>query len=129
AWFLPTQPSGKSFVSISRRFGISFMQLRTTSAVASEDWSFTTRICAISGWCANDSMQAAITASSLRAGTMAVTTCGAEAMTGCFTWDRLGLSLAMFVGAGTGFRLCRNALPYYLMGLLRKMAAWGVVGF
>lgn len=28
-----------------------------------------------------------------------------------------------------GSRLCKNALLYYLMGLLRKMAAWGVMAF
>src|SRR5256885_16366683 len=49
------------------------MRLFTTLAVPSLDSSFTTRISPISGWLLNDAMHAAITASSFRAGTIAVT--------------------------------------------------------
>src|SRR6266513_1840460 len=49
------------------------MRLFTTLAVPSLDSSFTTRISPISGWLSNDAMHAAMTASSFRAGTIAVT--------------------------------------------------------
>src|SRR5262249_35802425 len=96
------QPSGKLFVSRRRRLATSFIQPRTISPVASEDWSLTTRICPISGCPASDSRQAAMTASSLRAGTMAVTMSGRGAIPGCFIADRLELSLAISVFVGCG---------------------------
>ncbi len=50
-----------------------FASSRRISEVRSEDWSFIAMISAISGCAASDAMQAAMDASSLRAGTMAVT--------------------------------------------------------
>src|SRR5580658_821269 len=67
ALFLPTQPAGTTCVSRRRRRGILGIKPRTISAVLSVDWSFTTRISAISGWSASDSIQVAMTASSFRA--------------------------------------------------------------
>src|ERR1700674_5940219 len=77
AWFLPTQPSGTACVSRRRRFGTADISPRTISPVLSADWSFTTRIWLISGWQASDAMHAAMDASSLRAGTMALMVAGA----------------------------------------------------
>src|SRR5271157_294630 len=71
ALFLPIQPGGSSVDSRRRTWGNLDASPRTISAVRSEDSSLTTRISAISGCCANDSTQAAMTASSSRAGTMA----------------------------------------------------------
>ena len=76
AWFLPTQPAGTPCVSRRRSFGMLAMSPRTISAVLSVDWSLTTRISAISGWRASDSIQAAMDGSSLRAGTMALMAAG-----------------------------------------------------
>src|SRR5213078_2984804 len=69
------------------------MRLFTTLAVPSLDSSFTTRISPISGWLLNDAMHAAITASSFRAGTIAVTepeaAAGAAAPMGGKRWASL----------------------------------------
>src|SRR5579863_8018247 len=78
ALFLPTQPGGGGVASITRSRGICFARSARTCAVPSDDWSFTAMICVISGCATSDSMHAAITASSLRAGTMAVTVVSAE---------------------------------------------------
>src|SRR5580658_11289970 len=72
ALFFPTQPAGTSCVSSKRKCGILAIRLCTISAVLSVDWSLMTRISAISGCRASDSTQEAMTASSFRAGTMAL---------------------------------------------------------
>ena len=58
---------------MTRSCELFFARSRRMSAVRSEDWSFTAMISTISGCAASDAMQAAMEASSLRAGTMAVT--------------------------------------------------------
>src|ERR1700676_131633 len=89
ALFFPTQPAGTSCVSSNRRCGILVIKLRTISAVLSVDWSFTTIISGISRCSTSDSMHAAMTASSFRAGTMAVIDGGREAEGGAEFGDYL----------------------------------------
>src|SRR3989449_4733630 len=58
--------------SRTRSRGICDVNFSRIATVASAEWSFTTRISPISGCRASDSTQAAMTPSSLRAGTMAL---------------------------------------------------------
>src|SRR5215813_13661223 len=73
ALFFPTQPAGNSAASSNRTFINSAERQRTISAVRSVDWSLTTSTSEISSCTASDLTHAAITASSFRAGTTALT--------------------------------------------------------
>src|SRR5580700_9839781 len=89
ALFFPIQPAGTSCVSSKRKCEILAIRLRTISAVLSVDWSLMTRISAISGCRASDSTQEAMTASSFRAGTMALIDGAREAEGGAEFGDSL----------------------------------------
>src|ERR1700675_1074207 len=101
ALFFPTQSVGTSCVSSKRKCGILVIRLRTISAVLSVDWSLMTRISAISPCRASDSTQEATTASSFRAGTMALIDGAREAEGGAEFGDSL---VTVKSGARTGFR-------------------------